>query len=460
MLLTMHMSTESKAVDAAAGLEPRLDSYDPAIRREVLRALCKLASANPGIFPEPRPITNMHAHTFFSYNCYGYSPSHFAWLARKAGLEVAGIVDFDVMDGLDEFLAAGRTVGIKACVGMESRVFVPAFSRRVINSPGEPGIAYHMGSGLTTTRLSPVGQEFLQHMRNSAASRNRELVRLVNAYLKPVELDYDADIVPLTPGGNATERHICLAYARKAAATFKEDRDLAQFWTGKLGEPADKLDLPDGPKLQNLIRAKTMKQGGPGYVAPGKGSFPKMADMNRFILEAGGIPTVTWLDGTSDGEKCIEELFDTAVESGAAALNIIPDRNYKPGIRDQKLDNLYAVVKLAEKRNFPVIVGTEMNSPGQKFVDSFGTAELEPLTPIFTKGARIMYAHSILQSRAQMGYLSKWASIHFTDVAAKNDFFEEIGRKFLPSDKADAEPGSEASQLNMLMMSLVSQKRP
>ena len=33
--------------------------------------------------------------------------------------------------------------------------------------------------------------------------------------------------------------------------------------------------------------------------------------MNRFILEAGAIPILTWLDGTSDGEKSIEELFAT-----------------------------------------------------------------------------------------------------------------------------------------------------
>ena len=30
-----------------------------------------------------------------------------------------------------------------------------------------------------------------------------------------------------------------------------------------------------------------MKKGGVGYVQPGKGSFPLMADMNRFVLESG-----------------------------------------------------------------------------------------------------------------------------------------------------------------------------
>ena len=38
----------------------------------------------------------------------------------------------------------------------------------------------------------------------------------VNAYLDPVELDFERDVMPLTPNGNATERHLCEAYERKA----------------------------------------------------------------------------------------------------------------------------------------------------------------------------------------------------------------------------------------------------
>lgn len=448
------MTTDSTKDSSIAGLESALDSHDVFLREQALLELCKLANDDPGMFPEPKPISNMHAHTFFSYNCYGYSPAHFAWLARRAGLEAAGIVDFDVVDGLAEFISASRTVGIKAAVGLESRVFVPEFSRRVINSPGEPGIAYHMGSGLTSARLGPNAMDFLKSMKRSAADRNREIVKRVNAHLKPVELDYERDIVPLTPAGNVTERHICLAYARKAAALLKSAKDLSDFWAGKLGEPVDTLGLPDGAKLQNLIRAKTMKQGGPGYVAPGKGSFPKMADMNAFVIEAGGIPMVTWLDGTSEGEQAIDELLETAVASGAAALNIIPDRNFKPFVKDKKLENLYAVVHLATSMDFPVIVGTEMNSPGQKFVDSFEAPELAPLAPTFIRGARIVYAHSLLQARGQMGYLSRWASIQFKDTRTKNDVFAEIGRRFTPSVKADSEPGSETSQFNQIMSDL------
>jgi hypothetical protein len=145
-------------------LEQQLDSYKPAERRKALLALCGQVEAGKITLPTPGTDMNLHAHTFFSYNAYGYSPSKYAWLARKAGLAVAGIVDFDVLDALEEFLEAGCLVGLKTCVSLESRVFVPEFATRVINSPGEPGVAYHMGVGFT----SAVRHPFLAEMRAAA----------------------------------------------------------------------------------------------------------------------------------------------------------------------------------------------------------------------------------------------------------------------------------------------------
>jgi hypothetical protein len=396
-------------------LEQQLDSFDAAQRKDALAKLWDLAKAGNLALAEPGSDVNLHVHTFFSYNAYGYSPSKFAWLARKRGLAVAGIVDFDVLDALEEFWAAGKLIGLKRCASLESRVFVPEFSTRVVNSPGEPGIAYHMGAGFPLEVKHPL----LSQMRRTAEARNRELVRRVNDFLSPVGLDYDKDVLSLTPNGNATERHICEAYSEKGDAAF---------WRSKLGGcPAD------AGKFQALIRAKLMKKGGPGYVPPGKDSFPLMADMNRFVLECGAIPTLTWLDGTSEGEKAVEEVIQVATASGAAAINIIPDRNCTAGVKDQKLQNLYDVVALAEKHHFPVIAGTEMNAPGNKFVDAFDTAELKPLVPVVLKGAHIVYAHSVLQRESGLGYLSAWAKKSFANIADKNDFFEKLGRELQPA---------------------------
>jgi hypothetical protein len=409
-------------------MENKLDDFDAAVRRSALEAL----AAEAGEQQAADGSINCHAHTFYSYNAYGYSPSHFALLAKQRGLAVAGIVDFDVLDGLEEFMAACELLKLKGCVSLESRTFVPEFSERVINSPGEPGVAYHMGLGFTTTEIPAEAAAFLSEMRQSSNERNRGLLERVNAFMKPVELDYEKDVQSLTPAGNATERHICLAYARKAMEVFPVVEELAAFWSEKLGVDTAELDLPDGGKLQALIRSKTMKRGGVGYVQPGSGSFPDMSAMNRFVLESGAIPALTWLDGTSEGEQAIDELIELSMKSGVAAVNIIPDRNFTPGIKDDKLKNLYEIVEKADKLGLPVLVGTEMNSPGLKFVDDFSVPELQPLLPIFIKGACIIYAHSVLQRHAGMGYLSEWAAGAFADVEAKNDFYEKFGTEFMP----------------------------
>jgi len=416
-------------------LELKLDSFEPGQRKDALMALCEKVKTGQIDLPEAGTDVNLHCHTFFSYNSYGYSPSKFAWLARKAGLAVAGVVDFDVLDALQEFLEAARMLGLRACAGLETRVFVPEFSDRVINSPGEPGISYHMGVGFPSSQVPEQQQEFLLGLRKTAQQRNRDLMGRVNKHLKPVELDYERDVLILTPSGNATERHICFAYARKAMEIFGEEKALADFWSEKLGVDVELSELPEGRELLNTIRAKTMKRGGVGYMPPDKGSFPLMADTNRFCLAAGAIPTMTWLDGTSDGEKAIEELLEVGMSTCAAALNIIPDRNYTPGDKNEKMKNLYHIVELTEKLHLPVVVGTEMNSPGQKFVDSFDTKELSPLVPVFLKGAYIVYAHSVLQQTCGLGYTSEWASRNFKNVAEKNTFFEELGSSLKPQQE-------------------------
>jgi hypothetical protein len=413
-------------------LEQQLDSFDSTERKQALMSLCEKVTAGEITLPKVGKAVNMHCHTFFSYNTYGYSPSKFAWLARKAGLAATQVVDFDVLDAVDEFLNAAKMLDLKGCSGMETRVFVPEFADKVINSPGEPGISYHMGVGFPSSCVPDDQKKFLLGLKETAQQRNRDLIVRVNKYLKPLTLDYQQDVLPLTPSNNPTERHICLAYARKAQEIFGQKEHMVDFWSDKLGTNAESLGLLEGRDLLNSIRAKSMKRGGVGYVQPDKGSFPTMADMNRFILACGAIPTVTWLDGTSDGEKNIEELLQIAMSTGAAALNIIPDRNYTPGSPDVKLQNLYKIVELAEKLHLPLVIGTEMNSPGQKFVDNFASEELVPLVPAFLKGAHIIYAHSVLQQKCGFGYTSEWAKENFTSVEEKNKFFKKLGSKIKP----------------------------
>jgi len=376
----------------------------------------------------------MHCHTFFSFNAYGHSPTSLAWLAKRRGFRLMGIVDFDVLDGVDEFLDACELVGVRGSAGMETRVFLPEFATREINSPGEPGVYYHMGIGFTSSQVPETAASILDGLRQRAARRNRVVADRVNAHLAPVTIDYEQDVLPLTPGGTATERHMVVAYARAAERIVPNP---VGFWADKLNiEPGRvAMLMDDTPKFQNLIRVKLMKRGGVGYVQPSPDTFPSVDELHKLTVACGALPCATWLDGTSAGEQAIEELLDLLIGKGVVALNIIPDRNWNIAdleTRRLKVRNLYDVVRLAQELALPLNVGTEMNSFGQKLVDDFDAPELAPVRQAFIDGAHFIYGHTVLQRTLGLGYQSEWAQAHLPSRRERNDFYTGVGYQVSP----------------------------
>lgn len=422
-------------------LEAALNDFSPAVRSEALQKLSKMLADGSIARADSGIGHNLHCHTFFSYNGYGYSPSYIAWWAAKNGWLAAGIVDFDVLDAVDEFLAASRLLNLRGVCGLETRAFMAEYADKVLNSPGEPGVAYHMGVGFTTANVPAAAKDFLADMRRQANGRTETIVERVNAFLDPVKLDFKNDVLTLTPGGNATERHVCAAYFRKAEQVFPDEVKRAGFWSEKLATPLEKVAaiVEDRVALEALIRAKTMKAGGPGYVKPTPDSFPLLSKMNDFVRICGAIPTIAWLDGGSDGEKAVDALLDSHIAAGGAALNIIPDRNWNfsdPEVAKKKIHELNRIIEAAKVRNLPVIVGTEMNAPGQKLIDDFACPALAPHAELFADGAATMFAHTLLQPFG-MGYLSDWAMKNFAaDTAAKNRFFVRLGLNARPDISA------------------------
>lgn len=426
-----------------AQLEQALNSFDRATRMSALAELVALAAAGKIEVAAEQPVVNMHCHTFFSFNAYGYSPAGLAWLAKKRGFRAVGIVDFDVLDGVEEFLDACEIASVRGSAGIETRVFIPQFATREINSPGEPGVYYHMGIGFTSGRAPGAAADTLAAMRGRAERRNREMLARLNDYLAPVTVDYDAEVLPLTPSGNATERHMLVAIIRKAALLMNDgpeaapSRELLAFWAAKLGTPEAQIAavIGDYARFSNLVRSKLMKKGGVGYVVPTPASFPTVEEYHSFILACGALPTATWLDGTSAGEQAIEELMDLLIGQGVAALNIIPDRNWNiadPDVRALKVRKLHEIVALADRLDLPINVGTEMNAPGNKLVDDFDVPEMAPLRQAFLDGAHFIYGHTIMQRALGLGYQSAWARRHLPTRRERNAFYREVGQRAAP----------------------------
>lgn len=412
------------------GSERGLLAADRETRDRALGTLLDEVHAGQRTLPAVGRAMNLHCHSTFSYNAAGLTPAALAWRGRTLGLLAMGLVDFDVLDGVEEFLQAARRLNLRACASLETRVFVPDFAARVINSPGEPGIAYHMGAGFCG---GPVANTpLLERLKTTAQHRNRGMVLRVNAFLAPLELDYDAEVLPRTPMGNATERHICAAYMDKAAQLFPDGATRAAFWSEKLEVPQEKaIALLDDPvALQNLMRARLMKSGGPGYVRPEGSEFPRLDEVCDFARANGAIPTFAWLDGGSDGEQALEELLDTMMRAGVAAANIIPDRNWNiadAARREICIRRMHDFAAAVRDRALPLLAGTEMNAPGQPFVDDFDAPPMQPLYDQFVQGAFVLAAHTALRRASGLGYCSDWAIEHFPDPHRRVAWYARVG---------------------------------
>jgi hypothetical protein len=365
-----------------------------------------------------------------------------------------GIIDFDVLDGVDEFLDACDVVGLRGTAGIETRVFIPEFSQVEINSPGEPGVCYHMGTGFSSSKVPESAAPALQDIRQRVSQRNQQILNKVNQFLAPLSLDYESDIVPLTPAGNVTERHMVQKIAEKS---FDILDDPNQFWSDKLNLPLDEVEkiVKDQNAFNNLLRKKLMKRGGVGYIQPDESTFPTVDEYHAIILAAKALPCSAWLDGTSAGEQEMESLLDLLISKGVAALNIIPDRNWNISdqeVKARKVKELYRVVDLAQSLDLPILVGTEMNAYGQKLMDNFDTPELSPLKEIFMAGAYFVYGHTRMERLSGMGYQSDWSNRHFGDRKAKNAFYEKVGRMADPTFPSYKVSGSITPDLTPLQI--------
>lgn len=439
-----------------SGIEKRLTDANRQARSRALDEAMAACGAGMVTCHPPRDVANLHCHTIYSYNAYGHTPTSLAWLARREGWYALATVDFDVLDGVQETLEACDRAGVRGASGLETRAYVAELHDDEINSPGEPGVCYLVGAGYGAPSESQTAKEALAHMKRCAQDRNRELVARVNAHLSPVELHYDRDVLPLTPSGNATERHILVAYAAVARRHFPEREALLAFWVDRLGVTIAEADaaIGDQPAPNDLVRSKLMKQGGVGYVQPGPTTFPPLEDVANAIVASGAMPIYPWLDGSSAAEARLEELLLLLIAKGIAGITIIPERNWNiadPALRATRVETLHAAIALARRFDLPILIGTEMNKPGQPLLDAWDAAVLCPYRDEFLRGAAWLYGHTVLQRALGLGYQSVWARTHLPARAERNAFYVRVGQEMPPGaglmarlGRVDTTGGSDA----------------
>ncbi len=410
-------------------LETALNDFEIKVRSCALREL--VAAGLPAV--QSRDDVNLHIHTFYSYNAEGWSPSRTAWEMHRRGLFAAGIIDFDVLDGMEEFFACGEWLGLRTSVGVETRVFYKEYASREIDSPGEPGVHYVGGAGFTRTFSGGSPQaEGLAFYRHAAQTRNRALIERINPHVPAIALNYEADVLPRSPGQCPTERHIIAAYIDKSLASLGESQ-LATFWSNLLGVAASAVPglLANRAAWEDKVRAKLAKRGGLGYEQPTSRSFPLMEEFFDWVKSCGAIPMESWLDGTSEGESDGATLLELSVAKGARALNIIPDRNWNiadPALKAVKVNCLRRIVDLAKAMDLPIMIGTEMNRAGLPYVDDLAGPVLGEFKGAFLRGASVLVGHTVCARFAGFPYVGMPAEESFKSRAEQNDFFASVGR--------------------------------
>ncbi len=414
-----------------------LNSFRPWERAEALQVLARTAD-----FPaRTSDFMNMHAHSFFSSNGEGWSPSRLAYEFRRMGLYGAALCDFDVLHGLKEFLCAGDMLSLRTAVSFECRVFFKEYANAEINSPGEPGVFYFMGSGFVDVPAdgTPAAAAFGRLLEQSH-SRNRALIDRINGKLPAARLDYDRDVLPLTPEGNATERHIVRAYYDVAVREQGSPEAAADFWAKCFqGDPAELRALAGNTnKFVEYLRGKLMKKGGLGYVQPGEATFPPLDEVVALIRSCRALPCAAWLDGSLPGEANPKEQLECLLGKGLELVNVIPDRNWNfadPEKRAKKVKALNEYMKVVEELELPAIAGTECNKPGQRTVDDFACDALAPHLPAFLKGAQVLVGHTTLLRFADCSYMDAQSVSQWPSRRARNDFFASVGALPAPDAK-------------------------
>ncbi len=309
---------------------------------------------------DPRMVNN-HIHTSYSFS--PYSPSAAVYAARAEDLATCGIVDHDSIGGAEEFIEAGRIVGIPTTIGIETRVSfaeTPLKDRRT-NNPDQVGVSYMVLHAVPHENIDRV-QAYFAPLREKRNERNRKMIERINALYAAdgVALDLERDVLPLSQyndGGSVTERHLMLALAKQLLALGK----------ASLPQGADELTT----MLAEYDLVGSLKKDCiPKVFVDATDECPSLGEFVRFAAGVDGILAYAYLGDVTQsvtGDKkaqkfeddYLDELFDIIYAAGVRAVTYMPTRNTQPQIERLR--------KLCEQYGMLQISGEDINSPRQKF---------------------------------------------------------------------------------------------
>lgn len=348
----------------------------PDDRLEALKA-AKTAGTFDG---ENGEYVNNHIHTIYSFS--PYTPSAALYMAKKAGLKTAGIMDHDSVGGASEFLAGGEILDMPVTVGCEMRVSVKdtALYGKRLNNPDQKSCAYVAMHGIPHQNLEKL-EAVLSVKREARNKRNRRMCAAVNKLCAEMRIciDFDCDVAPLSQcskGGSITERHVLFALVVKICEKFQsraEQLSAIESLSGKAFSDSKKANLLSAPEeyykydLLGVLKSGLIEK---IYIDADE----ELLNIRDFVALAdsiGAVSAYAYLGDVGEsptGDKkaqsfedsYIELLFEELSHLGFNAVTYMPSRN-----TDAQLKR---VMELCDKYGFFQISGEDINSPRQSFV--------------------------------------------------------------------------------------------
>ncbi len=361
--------------------EINLNSPDKRTRLDALEYLAHANQQGEAFLPKAHRDVNNHIHTTYSFS--PYSPTKAVWMAAKAGLATAGIMDHDSISGAREFIEAGAILNLPITIGTECRASFAdtSLNGRRLNNPDQDTVAYIAFHGVPHNRIDAL-DAFLLPIRQARTLRNRQMTLRLAELLSSggISLDYDKDVLPLSlyaQGGEVTERHLLYAVSLKLLARFGPTTSLVEWLKDDLGlnlspKAENLLTDPQNPHvaydLLGFLKSDLVEK----FYIPAEGAeCPKIQEVSAFAKANNIILAYPYLgDVTSSvtGDKkaqtfedsFLPELFAVIKDLGFTAVTYMPSRN----TREQML----RLKELCKQYDFFQISGEDINQPRQAFI--------------------------------------------------------------------------------------------
>jgi hypothetical protein len=361
----------------------------------------------------PPPLeVNAHFHTPYSFSAFDSIHEIFE-KAEVEQVDVLGINDFITTFGYVEFNELAQRYHKFPLFNIEFMGLLKEAKDKGIriNDPNNPGRIYFCGKGLSfPEKFNENSRSLLQQVFDESNRQTERMTEKLNEHLRrvraPFQFDY-RDILENHSKGMVRERHLAQVLREEIFKHFTGIKDRKEFLEKLYSGKPTHYD-PDHPiKLDDELRSNLLKKGGTAFVEEDEKAFLSLDQIQKIILDAGGIPCYPVLLDDPKGnytefEADYERLFIELAKRKIYAVELIPGRNH--------IRHLKKFVQFFNEKGFIITMGTEHNTP-EMIPMKIQARNHEPLDvgikALVYYSACILAAHQYLVAKGKDGYLTK-----------------------------------------------------